>query len=360
MRVACGENHTMIVKNGRLYGTGYNNYGQLGTGTNKNESKFVQIVQEKQIEQVACGKFHTMVVTEDGLLYGSGLNNYGQLGLGVGVGTGTSTNSFTFEHIDVDGKKVIQVSCGQFHTMVITKDGMLYGAGSDWYGPLGTGCGNDAVLKFVPIDVDGKKVKQVACGYYHTIIITEDGMLYGAGKNGRCQLGKKRSWKELKFVPIDVSGKKVKYVACGSGHTMVITEDDMLFGAGKNRYGQLANGLYGSKHDIDQPKFTLINIGEKKIRLLVTWGSTTMIVTEDGMLHVAGSCYGFGFNQCQPKFVPIDVHGKKVTHVSHSITITEDNLLYGIGDNYYGQLGDGSCKDTEKFIPILTIPSTGN
>jgi len=339
MRIACGKEHMMVIKNGKLYGRGRNTFGQLGTGLNNDEhTEFVCIIRKTQTVHVACGAYHTMIIDEMGMLYGSGSNRYGNLGNEVLL-----ERNNTFIHIDVDGKKVIHVSCGEFHTMVVTEDGMLYGAGSNWYGPLGNGTEIDVVSKFVPIDIDGKRIKQVACGYYHTMVITDDGTLVGAGKNGRCQLGKESSWKERKFIPIDIDGKKVKHVACGSGHTLAITEDDMLYGAGKNTYGQLANGQYGEKHTIDKSKFTLIDIGDKKIRSLVAWSINTMIITTDGMLFGAGRCYSFGFDRCQPRFVPINVHGKKIANVLDSMVVTEDNTLY------YTNLRRVGCE----FIPIM-------
>lgn len=38
-----------------------------------------------------------------------------------------------------------------------------------------------AQLKYV--DIEGKKIKQVACGFKHTAAITEDGELYTWGDN---------------------------------------------------------------------------------------------------------------------------------------------------------------------------------
>ena len=84
--------------------------------------------------QIACGTHHTMVVTKDGNLYGTGLNKYGQLGNGK---SGEEERERSFVKIDVMGKKVSKVACGMYHTMAITEDGMLYGTGLDFNGQLG-------------------------------------------------------------------------------------------------------------------------------------------------------------------------------------------------------------------------------
>ena len=36
------------------------------------------------VEEIACGEQHTHLLTKDGLLYSMGSNEYGQLGLGFG------------------------------------------------------------------------------------------------------------------------------------------------------------------------------------------------------------------------------------------------------------------------------------
>ena len=46
-------------------------------------------------------------------------------------------------------------------------------------------------MGFVSGDLEGKKIKQVSCGFQHTMCITEDGELYGwgYGRSGALGLG---------------------------------------------------------------------------------------------------------------------------------------------------------------------------
>ena len=63
----------------------------------------------------------------------------------------------------------MQVSCGAEHSAAVTDNGELYVWGSGSEGQLGLGtaeCELPSLLKF------RSKVKLVACGYYHTAVVT--------------------------------------------------------------------------------------------------------------------------------------------------------------------------------------------
>lgn len=58
---------------------GRNCYGQLGLGHNKN-SNLPQLLKSKQrVCQIACGKFHTIALTDTNDVIVFGCNNYGQI-----------------------------------------------------------------------------------------------------------------------------------------------------------------------------------------------------------------------------------------------------------------------------------------
>lgn len=71
---------------GQLYVWGSNSSGQCGI---ENDSvvvyrvpKTVKALATKQIIQIACGQYHSLALTNSGEIYSFGSNLYGQLGLG--------------------------------------------------------------------------------------------------------------------------------------------------------------------------------------------------------------------------------------------------------------------------------------
>jgi X-linked retinitis pigmentosa GTPase regulator len=70
-----------------------------------------------------------------------------------------------------------------------------------------------------------------SCGYYHTALVSEDGKLFIFGNNEDRQLG--RSVSDKFSGPVEVSfPNKVKAVACGNQHTIVLTEKGEVYACG--------------------------------------------------------------------------------------------------------------------------------
>lgn len=67
-----------------VFGWGRSNDGQLSIGASEETSilspKEVSRLQELDIKEISCGEKHTLVVTRDGELYTCGSNEYGELG----------------------------------------------------------------------------------------------------------------------------------------------------------------------------------------------------------------------------------------------------------------------------------------
>jgi RCC1 and BTB domain-containing protein len=87
------------------------------------------------------------------------------------------------------GKKARQVSCGGFHTAVVTEDGHLYTFGGGEHGQLGH---NDRVNKLKPTIVEaleGVFVSQITCGWSHSVALTSNGKVYTWGNGDHGKLG---------------------------------------------------------------------------------------------------------------------------------------------------------------------------
>src|SRR6056300_1336459 len=187
--VVCGANYTMVTAtDGTLHGFGYNGQGQLGDGTTTTRTSPDLInggsLSGKNVSSVACGYYHTMVIATDGSLHGFGYNNYGQLGDGTQYTTRLSP--VLINGGSLSGKSVSSVACGANHTMVIATDGSLHGFGYNGYGNLGD---RTTTNRLSPVLINGGSlsginVSSVTCGYYHNVVTATDGSLHGFGYNG--------------------------------------------------------------------------------------------------------------------------------------------------------------------------------
>jgi uncharacterized protein (TIGR02145 family) len=148
-----------LKTNNTLWSWGYNNYGQVGDGTNSNRTNPVQITGTNWIS-VSCGYNHTLGVKSDGTFWSWGYNNYGQLG------DGTLTQRLSPVKIG-EGNTWSQVACGGYHTFARKTDGTIWGWGYNYYGQLGDETTSN---RLSPVQIGtGSDWSGVSCGSHHTI-----------------------------------------------------------------------------------------------------------------------------------------------------------------------------------------------
>ncbi|CAH1230080.1 RPGR [Branchiostoma lanceolatum] len=239
--VACGDEHTaLITDNGRLYTFGSNDWGQLGLGHTKTAAKpsCVKSLKHEKAKLVACGRSHTLVATEDGKLYAFGNNGETQLGV---TGMQTSPSPVLVE--SMTAQNIIALSAGTDHSAALTGDGKVYVWGGGSEGQLGLGEDITECTEPTLLDFDSKAIS-VSCGYYHTAVVTDDGNLYTFGETEYGKLGLNNSDLDSSDTPQKVTGikEKVKFVACGGGHTTAIAESGAVYTFGNGASGQLGHG----------------------------------------------------------------------------------------------------------------------
>ncbi|XP_042351682.1 probable E3 ubiquitin-protein ligase HERC3 [Plectropomus leopardus] len=133
---AGGEQSFALSVSGGVFSWGRNDCGQLGLGDTKGRHTptAVLCLNMKKIIHVSCGKDHTATLTKDGAVFTFGSGQYGQLG----------HNSFSNELrprlvAELWGAKVTKIACGRHHTLVLTDSKQLYSFGCGEQGQLGRG-----------------------------------------------------------------------------------------------------------------------------------------------------------------------------------------------------------------------------
>lgn len=252
--IACGVRHAALVtRQGELFTWGEESGGRLGHGVGKDvtQPRLVESLTVSNIDFVACGEFHTCAVTSSGELYtwGDGTHNVGLLG------HGTDVSHWIPKRISgpLEGLQVSSVTCGPWHTALITSTGQLFTFGDGTFGVLGHG---DRENVSYPKEVDslsGLRTVAVACGVWHTaavvdVIVTQSGsnvssgklFTWGDGDKNRLGHGDKEPRLKPTCVPalIDYNFNKV---ACGHSLTVGLTTSGQVYTMGSTVYGQLGN-----------------------------------------------------------------------------------------------------------------------
>lgn len=101
--------------------------------------------------------------------------------------------------------------------------------------------GDSSGLGIVRISNLGK-IRAVVCGYHHTLAITQEGCVFGWGKNTERQLI--NCEKDSISTPTQIKSiKKVQAAAAGWGHSLALTFDGELYSWGYGKDGQLGHGI---------------------------------------------------------------------------------------------------------------------
>ncbi|XP_031387743.1 ultraviolet-B receptor UVR8-like isoform X2 [Punica granatum] len=159
--VACGWRHTISVSaSGGLYTFGWSKYGQLGHGDFEDHlvPHKLEALSGSFISQISGGWRHTMALTSDGKLYGWGWNKFGQVGVGDNIDH-CSPVQVKFPH----DQKVVQVSCGWRHTLAVTERNNVFSWGRGTNGQLGHGECVDRNLATIveALSVEGSSGQQI-------------------------------------------------------------------------------------------------------------------------------------------------------------------------------------------------------
>ncbi|WP_139491413.1 Ig-like domain-containing protein [Brevibacillus dissolubilis] len=131
---------------------------------------------------------------------------------------------------------------GAYHTVMVKEDGTLWGWGDNTYGQLGLGH-NQAVpgrhVKVPGID----HVAAVTTGYDYTLAQKTDGTVWAWGNNRYGQLGD--GTEESHYAPVQLPDlTDVKSLTASVSFALALKEDGTVWGWGDNTNGQLGTGTF--------------------------------------------------------------------------------------------------------------------
>ncbi|CAK4179425.1 unnamed protein product [Aphanomyces euteiches] len=134
------------------------------------------------------------------------------------------------------------------HALARAKAGEVYSWGSNPHGQLGIEkAAQHHQLPLVVETIESYVTQSIGVGAQHSAAVCDqvkgrNGVLFAWGSNSHCQLGLDRGT----FKPTEVtalSGLVVRKVACGTLHTVVVTDQGDVFSWGCNDGGRLAHGI---------------------------------------------------------------------------------------------------------------------
>ncbi|KAK9068155.1 hypothetical protein SSX86_012266 [Deinandra increscens subsp. villosa] len=252
-QIACGVGHfSLVTKQGEIFTCGEESGGRLGHGIDRhvNRPRLVEFLSVNNVDVVACGEFHTCAVSSSGDLYtwGDGTHNAGLLG------HGTDVSHWIPKQVSgpLEGIQVTTIACGNWHSALVTEDKRLFTFGDGTYGALGHGDRESVKFPKEVASLTGLKTLKVACGVWHTAAIVEiinhqtkhsrskKLFTWGDGDKYRLGHGNKETYTEPTCIA-SLIDHNFHQLACGHSLTVGLTTSGHVFTMGSSAYGQLGN-----------------------------------------------------------------------------------------------------------------------
>ena len=336
MACCSGVNHTITLSDdGVVHSFGQNLFdiGQLGLRHYYDVFLPTPIRDLPKILQISCGEYFTVCVDYEGLVWSFGCNNFGQLGLG-------NTKDYNFPKKIKGIPPVLSVACGSEHTLIITNDSNLWSCGNNMYGQL---CLGNKENQSTFHQTSFSNISRTSAGYYHSLFQNNNRELFscGANKNGELALGHFSHYELVPTLIPDVPSNIVQFV---SGHrlSLFLDSEGNVFSVGFNFYGQLGLGNNTHQNVLNQ----IPNI--PPIQSISCVGYSCYLIDFEGNL------WSFGNNKCGQLGHDNRIHNNVPTKIeclkeiqqmsygscgNHFLIKDSQNTIFVIGSNSNGQLG---------------------
>jgi len=249
---------------------------------------------------------------------------------------------------------VTKIATGPGHTLLLKSDGSLWVMGLNGNGQLGDGTYNNTNR---PELIVSNNVTAIAAGGRetpnvsgHSLFLKSDGSLWAMGYNGFGQLGDGTKSPNAPNSgtnrPEEIVPSNVTAIAAGSYHSLFLKSDGSLWAMGNNTYGQLGDGTYGPNKGFSGI-VTPEEIVPSNVTAIAAGGDRSLFLKSDGSLWAMGENFfgelgdGTLNNTNRPEMIVASNVTAIATGGYHSLFIKSDGSLWAMGLDNCGQLGDG-------------------
>jgi alpha-tubulin suppressor-like RCC1 family protein len=303
---------------------------------------------------IATGFYHTCALKIDGKVYCWGYNDEGQIGSGT-------LNAIYSSPTQVPLMNAISaIATGSTHSCAVDFNGNAYCWGSGAYGQLGNGSSGATVFSIAPVPVTVQSgIKSMTAGAGHTCAIKTNNEVVCWGANGAGQLGNGTNVDSKMSVAVNNLGP-VTAISAGGAHTCALKVNGDIACWGDNTSGQFGTGTTVNSNvpvvlTIAGGVTAISAASPKHVCALKTNGDVTC--WGDGSVGQLGT--GTTANSLIPSTPPAVIGGFKAISdgLLHTCAIKANADVACWGSNTYGALGNGT--NLNSSVPVTVQLSGG-
>ena len=364
--LSTGDDHTLLLQNGRAYSCGAGDQGELGYACEppamipgvmypcgficSSRLSAIPAFTNRRVKMVAAGQMASVVLLDDGSVYTFGI----PFVCGHPEGENEDEIPIPRKVAALDGVIITCVAASR-HAIAVSASGSVYSWGEGDHGGLGHGIflprSGPGRVQHEPrrvLSLRGIRICVACVGNDFTLLLSEDGVVFACGSNDCGQLGFPQPSQISDPRPIE-GVPRIQAMAAG-GHTLLLSCEGDIFSCGCNSYGQLGLGhtddlcvptkvssFVRCSSDGRRPKFAAVAADTRHSAAIsaeghvYTWGAYG-----DGRL-------GHGTKQDEHKprrITPSLLAGAVYIDAnSRTMVVCADGSIYGFGGGSEGQLG---------------------
>lgn len=345
--MSAGATHAVLITDHGCFAFGRSKYGQLGCGSRlqySNTPLLIESLPIRGIVQVSCGQYHTLAVHENGSVYSWGWAVHGQLGHGSIENEHLPRAIDYFRHISVQ-----KVSAGYCHSIALDRLGIVYAFGSGMFGQLGDEIQRKCATPQPLINIT-ECVADISGRFFQNVAISSTGRsLYVWGCNPQTVQLKAQCIRRQR---LNRSKELASNVDVDRQQTSNNQSNSESFG--KNKMD--TSHLTVRKIDLDE-------LDGRAIRC-DTGSLHTLLLTDTGRVYSWGrGPDGQMGHDCKKELIKPTLISKLEQHhvidiaagLDYSLALTNQNELFAWGCNTCGQLGlicSNHANTSKSFEPM--------
>lgn len=237
--ISVGDYHSLLLTAiGQVYSCGHNFNGQLGFDescsyiyyTPHGDNNLRLIPQLNNIIEISAGANHSLALVSNGQVYAFGSNSHGQLGIN------DADTRLNLPKLISDISDIIQISAGNYHSLMLTDQNRVYTCGYNINGQLGLG---DNIDRYTPVVIPTlENVISISAGNDYSLVLLNTGYVYSFGCNDKWQLGLDTELNYDVNIPTIISKlNDIVQISAGRDSSFAVSDNGTIYAFGDNNWG---------------------------------------------------------------------------------------------------------------------------